>query len=163
MRYADTKGMSQNTCTWKHKIRLLCMYVCVETYIYIHIHINVCVCLFFKEQNTLQSVPCMKNDTHSHFLKIKPLANMHLRDIQHGMLFSKRLSFSLRLLLVISGTSLDKTMPYGSESLKKQAQSPEYSKAMHQCWREHGIYLLWNCFWSITSGAHRLIHAVFFK
>lgn len=61
MRYADTKDMRQNICTWKHKIRLLCMYVCVETYIYTNIY--VCV-LFFKEQNTLQS-PVWKM-THTH-------------------------------------------------------------------------------------------------
>lgn len=111
------------------------MYVCLCRDIYIYTYICVCI-LFFKEQNTLQSIPCMKTDTHSHLLKIKPLANMDLRDIQHGGFFSKRLSFSLMLLLVISGTALGKTMPYGSESLKKQAQFPECSQAMHQClWR----------------------------
>lgn len=146
--------MSQNICTWKHKIKFLCMYVCVETSIYIY----VCV-LFFEAEKTLQSVPCMNTDTHSHLLKIKPLANMCLRDIQHSVSFSKRFSLSLRLLLVILGTALDKTMPYGSESLKKQAQSPGCTNA----YREHGIYLLQNHFWSITSGAHKLIHAVFFK
>lgn len=90
------------------------------------------MCLVFQRAEH-PAVPCMKNDTHSHLLKIKPPAYFHLRDIQHGVFFSKRLAFSLRLLLVISGTALDKTMPYGSESLKKQAQSPVCSKAIHQC------------------------------
>lgn len=134
MGYVDIKDTSQNICTWKHKIRLLCMYVCLCREMCIPIYM--CVSFFFKEQNTLRSVPCMKTDTHSHLLKTKPLANMHLRDIQHGGFFSKRLSFSLMLLLVISGTALDKTTPCGSESLKKQAQSPERSQAVHQClWR----------------------------
>lgn len=57
MGYVNAKDMRQNICTWKPKIRLLCMYVCVETYIYTYMY----VCLVLQKAELSAVSPLYEN------------------------------------------------------------------------------------------------------